>query len=85
MSVSLDGLTCKIDRRYVIPAAGRGARVESELIITFRTHVWNEDVAYQARRLLGFCEGATFVVLADESNGVLDTAPLEKIAHDSKR
>jgi len=59
------------------------AATEPELIVAFRTHVWNADVAYLARRLLGFCVGARFVVLVDESNGVLDTAPFEKVAHDS--
>jgi hypothetical protein len=56
---------------------------EPELIVAFRTHIWNEDVAYLARRLYGFSAGARFVVLVDETNGVVDTAPFEKIAHSS--
>ncbi len=52
-----------------------------DLIVAFRTHLWNDDIAFLARRLRDASAGTRFVILADETNGVLETSPFEKIAH----
>jgi hypothetical protein len=52
-----------------------------DLVVAFRTHVWNDDVAGMARRLAAVSGGTRFVIVADETKGALDTAPFEKIAH----
>jgi hypothetical protein len=52
-----------------------------ELVVAFRTHRWNRDIAVLARRLAYYSQGATFVVLADETDGVLETGHFRKLAH----
>jgi hypothetical protein len=52
-----------------------------DLIVAFRTHVWDETVAALAQRLYDSARGARFVVLADESKTELDTDCFEKISH----
>lgn len=62
---------------------------DATLVVALRTHVWNAEVAVLARRLAYFSQGADlsqgveFVILADESNGVLETGSFKKIAHNS--
>jgi hypothetical protein len=51
------------------------------MVVALRTHVWNADVAAMARRMAHYSMGATFVILADETNATLDTAPFQKISH----
>ncbi|CAI9122395.1 galactose-binding domain-containing protein [Brytella acorum] len=52
-----------------------------EKIVAFRTHVWNKEVSILARRIRGACIKARFVIIADETNGILDVSPFEKISH----
>jgi hypothetical protein len=58
-----------------------GGPAPPEFIVAFRTHVWDEHVAYLARKLYGYAAGARFIILADETNGALDTSPFEKLSH----
>jgi hypothetical protein len=51
------------------------------LIVAFRTHVWNADVASMAHRMASNAAGATFVILADETNGALATESFDKVSH----
>ncbi|GBR00399.1 discoidin domain-containing protein [Acetobacter oeni] len=51
------------------------------VIIGFRTHIWNDDIEYIARRLKGAFSKADFVILADETHQTLDTGSLPKITH----
>jgi len=53
----------------------------NSIIVAFRTHVWNMDVATMAARMASYASGTTFVILADETNGALDTTPFNKISH----
>jgi hypothetical protein len=55
--------------------------MDESLIVAFRTHIWDEHIELMARRLYAASIGARFVVVADETKGVLDTAPFEKISH----
>jgi hypothetical protein len=56
---------------------------DTSLVVALRTHVWNEEVAVLARRLAYFSQGVEFVILADETNGVLETGGFKKIAHNN--
>jgi len=60
---------------------GPGDAVDPGLVVALRTHLWTPEAALLARRLAAFSQGARFVILADESAGVLPTAELPKIAH----
>lgn len=53
------------------------------VIIAFRTHIWNDDIEYMARRLKGSFSKADFVILADESREILDVGDFPKIGHTS--
>jgi hypothetical protein len=49
-------------------------------VTAFRTHLWTPHIATMARRLQAAAAG-DFVVLADETDAVLDTSPFPKLAH----
>lgn len=50
-------------------------------VAAFRTHFWDEAVAELAQRFSDQCQNGKFVVVADETNGVIDCAPFEKVSH----
>jgi len=50
-------------------------------VVAFRTHVWDDAIASVALRMEAASRGARFVILADESNGVLDVGRYEKVSH----
>jgi hypothetical protein len=52
-------------------------------IVLFRTHMWNEEICFIARRLAAMCIGLDFAILADETKNQFDTYPFEKISHTS--
>jgi hypothetical protein len=52
-------------------------------VLAFRTHVWDPQIEILARRLIASAPKSRFVVLSDETNGLLDVAGFEKIGHDS--
>ncbi|WP_148262684.1 discoidin domain-containing protein [Acetobacter tropicalis] len=54
-----------------------------EVVIAFRTHIWNPEIEHIARKLIGCCGRGKFVIIADETNSVLDTGYLPKISHTS--
>ncbi|KFL90202.1 hypothetical protein AmDm5_1058 [Acetobacter malorum] len=51
--------------------------------IAFRTHVWDSDIECIARKITGQYSTENFVILADETNGVLPTGTWPKVSHTS--
>jgi len=50
-------------------------------IVAFRTHRWTPSIARMAARTQDAAAGCQFVILADETNGALNTGPFKKCAH----
>jgi hypothetical protein len=50
-------------------------------VAAFRTHQWSPSIAAMAARLEAHCRHGRFIVVADETNGPLNVAPYEKLAH----
>lgn len=50
-------------------------------VAALRTHVWDDEIAQLAERFAANATGARFVVLADETQGALETGRFEKLAH----
>lgn len=57
--------------------------LRTEIVIAIRTHYWNSTVGMLARRIRGSCPNIRIVVLADESNGLINCDDFEKIGHTS--
>ncbi len=53
----------------------------AQLVVAFRTHLWNEDIARLARRLRHFSQGAAFVVLMDETRGPVPAGNFVTVTH----
>jgi len=56
---------------------------DPSLVVAFRTHLWDAAIAVLARRLAYYAQGLSFVVLADETHGPLETGHFTKLVHDS--
>lgn len=50
-------------------------------VAAFRTHLWNKSIEQLAKRFAGNCASSRFVVLTDETKGVINVQPYEKISH----
>jgi hypothetical protein len=50
-------------------------------IVAFRTHRWTPSIARMAARTQAAASGCQFLILADETNGAINTAPFKKCAH----
>lgn len=66
-----------MQEEFSIPTAAADDRI----VVAFRTHVWDEHIALIASKMREATEGLRLVVVADESNGPLDTGELEKVSH----
>ncbi|MBF0860296.1 hypothetical protein HKD24_13965 [Gluconobacter sp. LMG 31484] len=55
--------------------------LNEDVAIIYRTHYWNEDTEYLARKLFGQCAGFQFFVACDETNGEIDVGNFNKISH----
>ncbi|CAI3945454.1 Capsular polysaccharide biosynthesis protein [Commensalibacter communis] len=51
------------------------------VIVAFRTHTWNDDIKKIALRIKNTFTKAVFVIIADETNGPLDTGKISKVRH----
>lgn len=49
--------------------------------VAFRTHIWNNDIKKIALRIKNTFSNAHFVIIADETNSILDTGNIPKITH----
>ncbi|MDD2876827.1 MAG: discoidin domain-containing protein [Acidiphilium sp.] len=56
---------------------------DSKAVLAFRTHVWDAQIELLARRMLAAAPHARFIIIADETNGILETNSFEKLAHSS--
>ncbi|GBR48139.1 discoidin domain-containing protein [Gluconobacter roseus] len=52
-----------------------------EVAVIYRTHYWNEDTEYLARKLYGQSLGYQFFVTCDETNKTIDVGNFNKISH----
>ncbi|QDH16981.1 discoidin domain-containing protein [Swingsia samuiensis] len=57
--------------------------MQKKILIAFRTHYWNEVTDFLARKLYAATLNFDFVVMADETNGIIDTKHFEKVSHTS--
>lgn len=53
------------------------------VLIAFRTHYWNDDLYYLAKKLYGESVNYDFYVVADETKNILNVGPFKKISHTS--
>ncbi len=51
------------------------------LLVAFRAHVWDAQIELLARRLYRASAGTRFVVIANETDGELNTWPFDKVTH----
>ncbi len=49
--------------------------------VGIRTHYWDQSVAMLAQRIAGASRGAEIIILADETNGVIDVGDYQKLSH----
>lgn len=55
---------------------------DAQIVVAFRTHIWNEDVARLARRLRHFAPGAACVVLMDDTKSPPAAGNFAELRHD---
>ncbi|WP_211495652.1 discoidin domain-containing protein [Gluconobacter cerinus] len=56
---------------------------KSRTLVALRTHNWNENVEYVARKLFGASANCDFVLIVDETNTVIDNDVFEKLSHNN--